>query len=318
MSTLVLHHDDCLRHKPGRNHPESPQRVRSVLAALQQVAGVQCLPAPLASQQQIERVHPADYWRAVVSAEPAEGRVELDPDTYISAGSINAALRAAGGLCFAVDQVLSGQAQNAFCATRPPGHHAEASRSMGFCLLNNVAIAARHALAQANIERVAIVDFDVHHGNGTQAIFAAAPEVLFVSSHQMPLYPGTGRAEETGCGNIFNLPLPPGAGSKAFRQVWLERGLPAIEAFQPDFLLISAGFDAHQADPLGQMNLKDADFTWITRQVCKLAERHCQGRVVSVLEGGYNLEALASAALAHLTTLTAAPRPVPRARKAVE
>jgi len=220
---------------------------------------------------------------------------------------VKAALRSSGALCFALDQIYAGRARNAFCATRPPGHHAEADKAMGFCLLNHVAIAARHAQAVHGAGKVAILDFDVHHGNGTQAIFENDPSVLYISSHQDPLYPGTGHEDETGCGNILNLPLPPESGSAEFRHIWTTLGLPALHAFAPDLILISAGFDAHEADPLAQLRLQCEDYRWITREICNYAEHACKGRVASILEGGYNLEALGLCARAHVETLAEAP-----------
>jgi acetoin utilization deacetylase AcuC-like enzyme len=214
-------------------------------------------------------------------------------------GSCEATLRASGGLCFAIDQILEDSALRAFCAVRPPGHHAEPERAMGFCLLNNVAIGALHALENPDVERVAIIDFDVHHGNGTQAVFEQNPDVLFVSSHQMPLYPGTGQPAETGCGNILNLPLAPGDGSEAFRKAWSQHGLPTVHRFNPDLILVSAGFDAHQRDPLAQIELQDEDYRWITEEICDIATDSCHGRVASILEGGYDLQALASASREH-------------------
>lgn len=305
MSTLILHHDDCLAHDPGAHHVEASQRLRAVLGAISNIPGTALLPAPLASRKQVERVHDGGYWQWLVAAEPTTGRVALDPDTFLSAGSINAALRGSGAACFAVDQIFAGKARNAFCAIRPPGHHAEPALAMGFCLINHVAIAARHALAMYAVERVAILDFDVHHGNGTQAIFERSPEVLYVSSHQMPLYPDTGYADEVGCGNILNLPLAPHSGSAAFRHVWSDLGLPALHAFAPDLIVVSAGFDAHELDPLGQLKLQDSDYGWITAAICGYAANACKGRVISVLEGGYNLPALASASRAHVEALAA-------------
>ena len=303
MSTIIIQHDDCLRHNPGAKHPESAQRVAAVLSGLKDIKGLQRLPAPIATLEQITRVHPAAFWAGLQAQEPSEGRIVIDPDTYLSRGSIDATLRASGGLCFAVDQLLSGKALRAFCAVRPPGHHAEPEHAMGFCLLNHVAIAALHALENPIIKRVAIVDFDVHHGNGTQAVFEQNPDVMYISSHQLPLYPGTGHIEETGCGNILNLPLAAGDGSEAFHKVWSSLGLPAIHSFEPDLILISAGFDAHQRDPLAQIELQDADYRWITEEICDLATDSSQGRVASILEGGYDLQALASASRAHVEGL---------------
>jgi acetoin utilization deacetylase AcuC-like enzyme len=313
MKTLIIHHDDCLRHAPGPRHPERPDRVVAVLKAVSAVPGTELLPAPKAIPEQLQRVHPAEYWDRLCGLEPdlnpavspASERVALDPDTWLSAGSLNAALRGSGAACFAVDEIFAGRARNAFCVTRPPGHHAGTARAMGFCLLNHVAVAARHAQAAHGVRRVAILDFDVHHGNGTQAIFENAPEVLYVSSHQVPLYPGTGYPDETGCGNILNLPLAPGSGSTEFRATWFQRGLPALERFAPDLVIVSAGFDAHQRDPLAQLELQDADYAWITAEIRALADTLCGGRLVSVLEGGYDLDALASASSAHVQALTA-------------
>jgi len=309
LKTLIIHHDDCLRHDPGPGHPERIERVAAVLKALDGLAGLEFLPAPRATLEQVERVHDADYWARLVELEPAPDapadRVALDPDTWLSSGSIDAALRGSGAACFAVDQLFEEQAKNAFCVTRPPGHHAESAMAMGFCLLNHAAVAARHAQAQHGAQRVAILDFDVHHGNGTQAIFEGSPDVLYVSSHQHPLYPGTGLAEERGCGNVLNLPLAPAAGGVEFRAAWSEKGLPALERFSPDLVIVSAGFDGHQRDPLGQLQLEDPDYAWITRELCALADTACAGRLVSILEGGYDLEALASAALAHVGALVA-------------
>ena len=305
MKTLILFHDECLNHDPGPRHPERPDRVSAVLSKIQTAAGTEVLPAPLASRKQICRAHTQEYWQKLVDLEPERDPVALDPDTFLSPGSLKASLRASGAACFAVDQVFAGKAQNAFCVVRPPGHHAESDLAMGFCLFNHVAVAARHALAEHGIERVAILDFDVHHGNGTQAIFEQSPEVLYISSHQMPLYPGSGHADEIGCGNILNLPLAPHSGSSEFRTAWSTLGLPALHGFQPNLVIISAGFDAHKYDPLGELELEDEDFSWITREVREFADQNCGGRLISVLEGGYDLDALASASLAHVGALTA-------------
>lgn len=307
MKTLILHHENCLKHDPGPRHAESPARVTAVLNGIGNIPGTEMLPAPRATREQLELVHAPDYWKRLLELEPQrkdpQSRIALDPDTFLSAGSIDATLRGSGAACFAVDQVFAAKARNAFCATRPPGHHASAATAMGFCLLNQAAVAARHAQNAHGAGRVAILDFDVHHGNGTQAIFEDSPDVLYVSSHQMPLYPGTGYPDETGCGNILNLPLAPGAGSGAFRSAWSGKGLPALEKFAPDLVIISAGFDAHLSDPLGQLELGDEDYGWITAEICSYAEAHCGARVVSVLEGGYDLDALSSASAAHVTAL---------------
>jgi len=309
MKTLILHHDDCLRHDPGPGHPERTERITAILNAIKGLAGTEFLPAPMATSGQVEQVHDPDYlsWLTHLDpgAEPATERIALDPDTWLSTGSLDAALRGSGAACFAIDQIFTGRAVNAFCVTRPPGHHAKAATAMGFCLLNHAAIAARHAQAVHGAERVAILDFDVHHGNGTQAIVAESPELLYVSSHQLPLYPGTGQPEERGCGNVLNLPLAPGAGGAEFREVWSEYGLPELQRFGPDLVIVSAGFDAHERDPLGQLRLQDADYDWITQEIRTIADAACGGRLVSILEGGYDLEALASAAAAHVGALIA-------------
>ena len=303
MSTIIIQHDDCLRHDPGAKHPESVQRVKAVMRGLEGLKGLQKLPAPLATPEQITRVHPAEFWARLRTTEPIEGLAAIDPDTFLNHGSIAATLRGSGGLCFAIDQILGDKALRAFCVVRPPGHHSEPEQAMGFCLLNHIAIGALHALQSPAIKRVAIIDFDVHHGNGTQAVFEQNPDVMFVSSHQMPLYPGTGYIEETGCGNILNMPLAAGDGSKAFRSAWSRMGLPAVHSFAPDMILISAGFDAHQRDPLAQLEVQDADYRWITEEVCDLASDSCQGRVASILEGGYDMQALASAGRSHVQGL---------------
>lgn len=303
MSTIIIQHDDCLRHKPGPRHAESPQRVQAVLSGLEDIKNLEKLPAPLATNEQIQRAHPLEFWAELKSHEPTEGSYSIDVDTFLNHGSIDAALRGSGAICFAVDQLLADKAQRAFCVIRPPGHHSESAAAMGFCLLNHVAIGALQALEHPTVNKVAIIDIDVHHGNGTQAIFENNPDVLFVSSHQMPLYPDTGYAEETGVGNIINMPLKAGDGSKAFRHAWSQTGLPAIESFAPDMIFISAGFDAHERDPLAQLELQDSDYHWITGEICSLAADVCQGRVVSLLEGGYDLQALATAGRAHVKGL---------------
>jgi acetoin utilization deacetylase AcuC-like enzyme len=269
-------------------------------------AGLEWAEAPPAEFEQIMRVHPPAFIEGVLAAVPASGLVALDADTILSPGSGEAALRAAGAVAAAVDAVARGQIANAFCAVRPPGHHAEASTAMGFCIFNNVAIGAYQARAVHGLERVAVVDFDVHHGNGTQAIFERDPALFYASTHQMPLYPGTGSARETGVGNICNAPLPPNAGSAEFRAAMMDRVLPALDAFRPDFLLISAGFDAHRADPLANLQLEEADYAWASDQLLAVAARRCHGRVVSALEGGYDLAALAASSAAHVRRLMAA------------
>ena len=261
--------------------------------------------APEATVEQLTRVHPANYVAAILEIRPPPGElVQLDGDTAMSAGSAEAALRAAGGAVAGVDAVMAGWARSAFAVVRPPGHHAEPSRPLGFCLFANAAVAALHARQRWGLKRIAVVDFDVHHGNGTQAIFAADPDLFYASSHQHPCFPGTGLAEETGtAGNIVNAPLPPGTDSRGFRAAWSDQLLPALDAFAPELLIVSAGFDGHKLDPLAQLRLETSDFAWITGQLCMLARRHCGRRLVSVLEGGYDLDALAAAAAAHVREL---------------
>jgi acetoin utilization deacetylase AcuC-like enzyme len=302
MTTALFTHPACLAHDPGPGHPESPARLKAVLAALDApaFAALARNDAPLATEEQITRVHPADLIHHLLGAVPQEGYAMVDGDTILSPGSAEAALRAAGALCAAVDAVMAGDVRNAFCAVRPPGHHAEPETAMGFCLFNNVAIGALHARAVHGLTRIAVVDFDVHHGNGTQAAFEQDADLFFASSHQSPLYPGSGSIVERGVGNIFNAPLPPGSGSKHFRQAWAERLLPALRAFKPEFILISAGFDAHEDDPLANLNLTEDDYAWITREIMAIAEECCMGRVVSTLEGGYDLDALALSVSAHV------------------
>ena len=298
-------HPACLQHDPGPGHPESPARLRAVLTALDRdrFAALDRIEAPLASIEALERVHDPAYVARILASAPAEGVVRLDEDTLMSPASAEAALRAAGAVVAAIDAALDERANRAFCAVRPPGHHAAADQAMGFCLFNNVAVGAAHALAEHGLERVAIADFDVHHGNGTQDIFAREPRVLFVSSHQSPLYPGSGGADETGAGNLLNAPLPPGTGSLGFRQTWDEQLLPRLDAFRPQLLLVSAGFDAHRADPLAQLELVADDYTWLTSRLLDIARTHAGGRVVSTLEGGYDLDALAASAAAHVAAL---------------
>ncbi|MGH8190444.1 MAG: histone deacetylase family protein [Rhodanobacteraceae bacterium] len=300
-------HPACLEHDPGAGHPESPSRLRAVLDALEdsRFAALERVEAPRATREQLERVHGADYVDGIFASAPADGHARLDPDTVMSEGSLEAALRAAGAACAAVDAILRGEIRRAFCAVRPPGHHATRNQPMGFCLFNNVAVAAAQALEMHGLERVAIADFDVHHGNGTQDIFWHEPRAFYASSHQMPLYPGTGAADEHGCGNVCNAPLPPGAGSSEFRAAWKEKLLPELDLFRPQLVLISAGFDADARDPLAQLQLKVDDFTWITERLVELADRHADGRIVSALEGGYDLDALRECTAAHVAALMA-------------
>jgi acetoin utilization deacetylase AcuC-like enzyme len=308
MTTLLLTHEACLAHDPGSHHPESPARLKAVLAALGEPAFAQLArrEAPRATLEQIALVHPGDFAKRLLAVVPQQGYAAIDADTVLSPGSGEAALRAAGACIAAVDAVMKGEAQNAFCAVRPPGHHAEPHHAMGFCLFNNVAIAAAHARRTHKIERVAVIDFDVHHGNGTQAAFEQDGTMLYASTHQMPLYPGTGAASERGVGNIVNAPLRPMSGSEEFRKAFANIILPALDAFRPEFVIISAGFDAHRDDPLAQLMLVEADYAWATERLVEVAKKHAQGRIVSSLEGGYDLDALAASAAAHVAALMAA------------
>ena len=307
MTTALITHPDCIGHDPGPGHPECPDRLRAVLAALDapEFAPLVRLTAPLATAEQLSRAHPAAYVEAILALDPGPDEiVQLDADTLFGPGSRAAVLRAAGGAVAAVDAVLGGAVDNAFVATRPPGHHAEPARAMGFCLFNNVAVAAWHARAQWGKRRVAVVDFDVHHGNGTQAMFAPDADFFYASSHQFPCYPGTGRASETGvANNVVNVPLAPYSDGAAFRAGWQREILPALDEFAPEMLIVSAGFDAHRADPLASLELDTGDFAWVTAALMEAAAAHCGGRLISVLEGGYDLTALAQSAAAHVRIL---------------
>jgi acetoin utilization deacetylase AcuC-like enzyme len=306
MSTLLITHPACLDHLTPAGHPERPERLRAIDRALEQerfqtLARVE---APAATLETIALCHPMDYVIGVRDATPKEGLARLDADTSMSPGSFEAALRAAGGAVHAVDEVMTGRAKNAFVATRPPGHHTETARPMGFCLFNNAAIAARHAQKKHGIERAAVVDFDVHHGNGSQDIFWSDKTVMYGSTHQMPLYPGTGDKSERGEHNtVVNAPLRPGDGGEQFRAAFENVILPRLRDFRPDLIVISAGFDAHMRDPLANLNLLEADFDWATRKLMEIADVHAGGRVVSVLEGGYDLQGLANSAAAHVAAL---------------
>lgn len=302
---LLYTHPACLSHDPGAGHPECPARLEAVLHALR--AAFPALPwreAPRASRDAVLRVH-ARALVADVLDTPFDGRRRLDEDTSMSADSPEAALRAAGAGIAAVDAVMAGESRHAFCAVRPPGHHATGDTAMGFCLFNAVAVAAAHAVHAHGLQRVAIADFDVHHGNGSQDIFANEPRVMYASSHQMPLYPNSGHPDEHGVGNLANAPLAPGAGSEAFRAAWTRTLLPALDAFKPQLLLVSAGFDGHRLDPLADLELEAEDYRWLSAELAALAGRHAGGRVVSLLEGGYSLAALRACSVAHLQGLGA-------------
>lgn len=306
MTTLLIADPIFAEHETPPGHPERSERHRAVMAALdaERFSGLLRRGAPAADAAAIARVHPGGYRDALRRALPAAGFAQLDPDTFLSPRSLAAAECAAGGAVAAVDAVYGGECRNAFIAARPPGHHALAGRPMGFCLFNNVAIAALHARAAHGAARIAIADFDVHHGNGTQDIFWDDPGVLFASSHEFPQYPGSGRESERGAfDNVFNAPLPPGTGSDAFRRAWGDRLLPAIADFGPDIILVSAGFDAHRADPLGGLELDEADFAWVTRALATVAADKCAGRLVALLEGGYDLAALGRSVAAHVAVL---------------
>jgi acetoin utilization deacetylase AcuC-like enzyme len=306
MSTLLISHPACINHKTPPGHPERPDRMRAVEEALaderfQNLARVE---APMADGDIVSLAHPLEYFEAIRDAAPSEGMVRLDADTSMSPGSFEAALRCVGGATFAVDEVMNQKASNAFVATRPPGHHAETAKPMGFCFFNNAAIAARYAQKRYDVERVAIVDFDVHHGNGSQDIFWTDKNVMYCSTHEMPLYPGTGAVSERGEHNmIVNAPLRAGDAGDKFREAFDNAILPRLRNFRPDFLIISAGFDAHTRDPLANLNLVEADYTWVTQRLMQIADESAQGRIVSLLEGGYDLQGLARSTAAHVTAL---------------
>ena len=308
MTTFLYTHPACLDHDPGRHHPESPARLRAVLAALDdpEFARLERREAPEAAREDLLRVHSRRHVEGILAAVPKTGHIAIDADTVLSPASGEAALRAAGAVVAAVDAVVANEADNAFCAVRPPGHHAEPQRAMGFCLFNNAAIGALRARKVHGLARVAVVDFDVHHGNGTQAAFEADGSLFYASTHQYPLYPGTGAASETGVGNVVNVPLRPMAGSSQFRLGVTQRILPALDAFRPELVIVSAGFDAHRSDPLAELMLEEADYTWVTEKLIEIAYRHAAGRVVATLEGGYDLSALAASAAAHLRVLMSA------------
>ena len=307
MTTLLISHDSSLNHATPMGHPERADRLRVVKAVLEdeQFSDLAREAAPEVEFEAVVRVHPMRYLEALRDAIPAEGgSARIDADTALSSGSWEPILRAAGGAVLAVDEVMTGHAVNAFVAMRPPGHHAETATAMGFCFLNNAAIAARHAQKHYGAERVAIVDFDVHHGNGSQEIFWSDASVLYCSTHEMPLYPGSGARTERGeHNNIVNAPLSSGSGGTEFREAVASIILPRLDDFRPDLVVVSAGFDAHMRDPLASLNLDESDFAWVTQQLMQVADRHAQGRLVSVLEGGYDLQGLSQSVAAHVKTL---------------
>jgi len=304
MATAFIGHADCMKHDMGAYHPECPARLAAIddqLIASGIANYLDHHSAPLATAAQLARVHPPEYIEAIRAAAPQRGIVHLDPDTAMSPGTLDAALRAAGAAVLATDLVIGGAAESAFCSVRPPGHHATRTRAMGFCIFNNVAVAALHALEHHGLERVAIIDFDVHHGNGTEDIFADDDRALMVSTFQHPFYPYSGADDPAP--NMVNVPLPAGAGSQAFRDAVERRWLPALDGFAPQLVLFSAGFDAHVEDDMAMLRLVDQDYAWVTTQVKRVADRHAGGRIVSVLEGGYALSALGRSVVQHLRVL---------------
>lgn len=303
-STAYISHPECQLHDMGAGHPECPERLAAINDALVRTGIMDLLrveDAEPATREQLLRAHSVEHVDRVFANAPASGSVALDPDTSMNSHSLEAALRAAGAAVQATERVLGGEVKNAFCAVRPPGHHAEYDRAMGFCIFNNIAVAAAHALEVHKLKRVAVVDFDVHHGNGTEDIFARDPRVMLCSSYQHPFYPYSGGATQPG--HLVNVPLPAGTTSDAFREAITAQWLPQLNAFAPECIFISAGFDAHKFDPLANMNLTESDFSWITREIMTVADQHCEGRIVSSLEGGYDLEALALSVMAHVRCL---------------
>lgn len=293
-------------HNPPSGHPERAERYEAAAKRLDEpdFAKLPRRTPPRADRSALERAHPADYVDFILGAERPDGIVMLDGDTGLGPGSTEAALKASGAVVAAVDAVLQDDLARAFCLVRPPGHHAEPTRAMGFCFFNHVAIGALHAKVAHGLERIAVLDFDVHHGNGSQAIFWDQPNILFASSHQMPLYPGSGAINERGAGNICNGPLAPGDDGPAFRRIWEDKLLPAVDAFRPELILVSAGFDAHVRDPLAQIEAEAEDFAWVTERIVELADAHAGGRVVASLEGGYDLRGLSESIAAHVGALS--------------
>ncbi len=303
MPITIITHRDCLLHDPGAGHPENPRRLAGIMQALHASdisAMLEFSEAPLGTDARILLAHDEFHLEKIRLTSPTEGEASLDADTHMSPGSLNAALRAVGAACQGVDSLMDGSANTIFCATRPPGHHATAHQAMGFCLFNQVAIAALYAQQKYNLQRIAIVDFDVHHGNGTQDIMRGRDGLFYISTHQSPLYPGSGDSTENRNNNILNLPLPGGTGHNAYVRVFSEEVIPVLDAWQPEIVLVSAGFDAHKYDPLAGMALTDDTYGWLGRQLKSIANRHCEGRLLSVLEGGYNLEVLPGSVVAYL------------------
>jgi acetoin utilization deacetylase AcuC-like enzyme len=301
--TTIYHHNDCLTHDPGPQHAENPGRLSVIMAELRNATftePLQYIAAPLGTDEQVLLAHTEAHLRLIRQNAPTEGHRALDPDTVMSPGSLNAALRAVGASCAGVDDLIQGKTRHVFCATRPPGHHATPKRAMGFCLFNHIAIAALHALKQHHLQRIAIVDFDVHHGNGTQDIVGGKEGLLYISTHQSPLYPGTGTEQENRKGNIHNVPLLGGTGDNSYQQIFTDEVLPELATFKPQLLLVSAGFDAHKADPLAGIALTEKTYDWLGQQLRAVADEHAEGRLLSVLEGGYNLDVLGPSVAAYL------------------
>jgi acetoin utilization deacetylase AcuC-like enzyme len=306
MPSLLVTHPVFLEHDPGPHHPECPERLKVVLAALEaeEFHFLMREEAPHATMEQLTRAHPQSHVEHILSSVPHDGHHTIDGDTFLSPYTGEAALRAAGAVCLAIDDVMAGRARNAFCAVRPPGHHAELHQAMGFCFFNNVVVGAYHARAAHGLKRIAVIDWDVHHGNGTQHLMEDDPDFFYASTHQWPLYPGTGGADEIGvAGNVVNVPLPPGTDGQGFKAAFSNRILPALEEFKPELILISAGFDAHKSDPIANLKLEAEDYAWATREIMAVAGRVCYHRVVSVLEGGYDLAALMICTTHHVRAL---------------
>ncbi|MES2626386.1 MAG: histone deacetylase family protein [Pseudomonadota bacterium] len=299
----LYHHSDCDRHNPGQTHPENAGRLQSIMAALHNSPAKQHVIfrlAPLGTKEQVLLIHSNAHLERVLANSPLQGTRALDADTVMSPGTIDAALRGVGAACRGVDDLIAGTANQVFCLTRPPGHHATPDTAMGFCIFNNIAIAAQYAITHHHLERVAIIDFDVHHGNGTQDAFSGKPGVLYLSTHQSPLYPGTGTKAENIASNICNIPLAAATDDAGYQKVFSEIAIPELAAFKPQLILVSAGFDAHQSDPLAGLALTENSYYWLAVQICKLAKECCDGKILSVLEGGYNHAVLGTSVAAYL------------------